>query len=130
MKRGLFILFFLFLGVGCQIICFAETPNASQIERSQEILEKEKTLRENIEKKEKVLIKKIMVTGVTLLTTNQIKDIIMPFQNHWLSKDEIQGILDAIKLTYQQKGFANQPEKMSFEIKNCALKIKVNELTR
>ena len=108
---------------------FAQALPIGQIERTQELLEKEKAFRGRIEREEKVFIKKIIVEGVTLLNEGQIKELILPFQKRWLSKDEIQQILDALTAAYRQNGYKEQPAKISFEIKKGFLKIKVDELT-
>jgi len=119
------ILFFLFLSFG--ILCFAEQPSASQIERTQEIIQKEEILRDKLKIGEKVFIKKIIVKGVTLLNEDEIKKIILPFQKHWLSKADIQQILDAIGEAYKEKGYVWQFLKTSFDIKGSCLEINVEE---
>lgn len=121
------ILFFLFLGVNNRVIYCAEDASVSKIQRSQEILEKEKALRERIEKGEKVFIKKITVSGITLLKENQIKKAILPFKNRWLSKDEIQGIVDLIIATYKQSGYSEKVPKIFYKIKKNNLNITVEE---
>ncbi len=126
----LIILFFIFLGVATGSNCFAEPASASQIQRSQELLEMEKALREQIEKGEKILIKKIVVQGVTLLTKDRVREIISPLENHWLTRDEIQTVLDLLKEAYKQKGYPNQPAKISYQIKKRSLIIEVKELGR
>ena len=97
-----FIIFILFLSISFLNFCFAQTSTASSIEKSQEILEKEKALRERIEKEEKVFIKKIIVTGVALINKEKIKEVILPHENHWLTKKEILAILDSISAVYKK----------------------------
>ena len=65
------ILLFLFLSF--ETTCFAEQPSASQIERTQEIIQEEKILRDKLKTGEKVFIKKIIVKGITLLDDDEIK---------------------------------------------------------
>lgn len=126
MKRITVIILFLFCLIGNNpIICFAQAPTASQIERSQENLEKERALRETIERGEKVFVKKIIVKGITLLTGEQIKEIIMPFQKHWLTKDDIQRLLDLLRQAYQQK--SQQIPTISYQVKERKLIISVEE---
>lgn len=130
MKKALFvILFILGLTVSPKKTCFAEVHPAGEIERTQEILEKERALREKIEKEERFFIKRITVEGVTLLSAEEIKELILPFQRRWLSQIEMQQILDALTATYHQKGHPDQPEKISFQIKRGSLKIKAEELS-
>lgn len=121
------IIFFLFLSVGYEIVCFAENPSASEIERTQEIIQEEEFLRDKLKTEEKVFIKKIIVKGITLLDEDKIKEIILPFQKHWLSKADIQQILDAIDQAYKQKGYTGVPIKISSQIKKNCLKINVEE---
>ena len=118
------ILFFLCSVIGVRQASFAQT-SASQIERTQEDLEKDRMLRENIEKGQKVFIKEIIVKGITLLTEEQIKEIILPFQKHWLSKDDIQRIIDSLQQSYQQKSQAIPI--ISYQVKGRKLIIDVEE---
>ena len=120
------ILFFLCSGAGAMEACFAQT-SASQMERALELLEKEKALRETIEKGQKVFIKKIIVKGATLLSEERIKEIILPFKNHWLTEADINSILDSITAAYKQKGYNNQPVKALYQVKKNLLKIQVVE---
>lgn len=118
---GLFFIFTLYN------LCFAQAPTVSQIERTQELTEKEEAVRNKLEEEEKVLIKKIIVHGATSLSKDQIREIVLPFQNHWLSKKDIQVIISLLKAAYNQKGYNNQPAKISFEIKKHSLKIQIEE---
>jgi len=102
--------------------------STGQILRSQEILEKEKALRERLQEEEKVFIKKIKIEGVTLLTESQIRQIISPFQKRWLTKTQIQQILELIKEAYRKNSYQNQPKGISYQIKGKELSIKVEEV--
>lgn len=62
-----------------------------------------------------------------MLDKNEIEGIISSFQKHWLNKTDIQQILDTIGQTYKQRGYANQPIKISFQIKKDCLNIEVEE---
>ncbi len=122
---GLLLIFFICLPF--KAICFAEPPSAGQIERAQEILQKEDILRNKLEKEEKIYIKKIIVKGVTLLDEDKIKEIILPFQKHWLNKTDIQQILDIIGQAYKQKGYTGLPLRIYSQIKKNCLKIEIKE---
>lgn len=98
-----------------------------EIQKTQQDLEMEKALRTEVEKGKKVLIKKITVKGATLITEDQIKEITLPFKNHWLTEADINLILDSITSAYKQKGYQNQPAKISFQIKKGYLEINVEE---
>lgn len=124
MKKILGII--LFLGICANIDNFAQiTP--SQVQRTHEILEKEKALREKIEKEEKVFIKRIVVEGASLLSKDEIDKIILPFQRHWLSKEDIQQIINLLIQTYNQKGYDASKVNISYEIKKRQLIIEINE---
>ncbi|MCM8779253.1 MAG: hypothetical protein NC898_03960 [Candidatus Omnitrophica bacterium] len=105
------------------ISSFAQTTG--EIQRSEELLEKEKRLKERIERKENVFIKKIIVEGCRLLSEDEIKEIILPFQRKWLNKEEIKEILNLFKETYEKKNLS--PPKISYQIKKHQLKIQIEE---
>jgi len=121
-------LVFLFSGINNGVIYCTENTPVSKIERSSEILETEKKLQERIDKGVKVFIKKIIVSGITLIKGDQIKEIILPFKNHWFSKDEIQVVLDSINAGYEQNGYYGKVSKISYQIKKNNLKIIVEEI--
>jgi hemolysin activation/secretion protein len=123
--RGVLALIFLFLG-SYDMHC-AEIPTASQIERSRELLEKEKSLRNELEKNNKVFIKKITLKGATALSKDQIREIILPFQRRWLSRQDIQQILDLIARAYQRAGYTGKPPQASFQLKKNNLEIQIKE---
>lgn len=106
-------------------ISSAATPSASQIERTQEILEKGEALMNKIEKKEKKFIKKIIVQGVLSFSQDQIKEIILPFQKKWLTEVDIQQILDSFKELYKRQG--KPLARISYQIKGNQLFIKAEE---
>lgn len=109
---------------------FAENPSVSQIQRTQEILEKEGALEKKIGKEEKVFIRKTTVKGAKLLTEEEIRQIVLPYQKRWFYKNEIEAIPDALKKAYQKKGLKNQPARISFRIKRNYLQINVDENPR
>ena len=117
------VILFICSVTGAREACFAQAPTASQIERTQKDLEKEKALRETIEKGQKVFIKKIIVKGATLLSEEQIKETILPFQKHWLTKEDIQRLIDSLKQLYQQQ--TQQVPTVSYEIKSRNLVINI-----
>lgn len=123
------ILFFLCSVIGAKGASFAQDHSASRIGRSQEILEKEKALRNKLDEEEKIFIKKIEVKSISLLNEDEIREITLPFQKKWLTKKDIQQILELIKETYKQKGYIGQPGKISYQIKKKSLIIRVEELT-
>lgn len=126
MKKSAFtILFFIF---GSFNLCFSQTPSTGQIEKTQQDLEKERVLRTQVEKGKKAFIKKIIVKGVALITEDRIKEIILPFKNHWLTESDINLILNSITSAYKENGYQNQPAKISFQIKKGCLEINIEEI--
>ncbi|MCM8765824.1 MAG: hypothetical protein NC920_03155 [Candidatus Omnitrophica bacterium] len=95
-----------------------------EIQRSEELLEKEKTLRGKLERKERVFIKKIVVEGTEAFSEEEIKEIVSPFEKKWLDKEEIEGILDLFKEAYKKKNLSPQ---FSYQIKKHQLKILIKE---
>jgi len=123
MKKGIIIFLAFGLIAGLSLSGLAQT--ASQVGKTTMDIEKEKELREKIEKKEKkpviekrlpepeglppegekVLIKTITVTGVTLLAQKEIDEIIAEFQNKEISLREMQKAADLITDSYRIKGY-------------------------
>ncbi|MEI7751438.1 MAG: ShlB/FhaC/HecB family hemolysin secretion/activation protein [Candidatus Omnitrophota bacterium] len=74
---------------------------------------------------EKVLIRKINVTGATILTEKEIADIVTPYQNKELPLAEMQKVADLITDAYRTQGYITSrayipPQKVEgnqFEIK-------------
>ena len=108
-------------------ICFAQDVPVSQIERTQEVLEKEEALREKLNQQEKVFINKIIVEGALLLDEEQVKEIILPFQKRWLTKDDINQIINSLKQLYSQK--TKQTPEITYQIKKHNLTINIKEVT-
>jgi len=120
-------LFFLFLCMYSQVVGYAAEATISQIQRTGETLEEEKALRDRLDRPEKRQVKKITVEGASLLEPHQIKEIILPFQGYWLAKVDIEQLLELIRQAYLQKGYTNQPDKISYQLKKKLLTIKVQE---
>lgn len=107
---------------------FALPPASQEIsaqEKTREAVEAEKSLREKTEKPEqtpvieekipgqevlpesaeKILVKSISVIGVTILSQEEIKGIISPFENKELTLKEMQKAADLITGAYRKKGY-------------------------
>lgn len=115
----------LFLILGFFYLSIAQTPPTGQIERSQEILQKEGIFKDKIEKQEKIYIKRIIVKGATLLDQEQIREIILPFQRHWLTKDDIRHLVDSLKQSYQQQ--SREVPVISYVVEGGKLIIEVKQ---
>ena len=107
---------------------FAQT-SVSQMQRAQDMLEKERTLSQKLEEPQKIYIKKIIVEGALLLSADEVKRIVSAFEKHWLTKLDIERILEALKQAYKDKGYIGEPLKISYQIKQRSLIIRVEELT-
>jgi len=112
----------IFTLMSCPAI-FAQT--VGQIEKTQIELDREKALRERLEKKkkkpevekkevpaaaplvskEKVLVKQINVTGVALLKENEVNNIIAGYTNKEITLGDMQKVADLITDAYRQKGY-------------------------
>jgi hemolysin activation/secretion protein len=117
----------LFLLLDSKFICFAQNPSISQIQRAQEVLEKEQALRERLKQKEKIFIYKIIVKGTSLLSEEQVQEIILPFQKRWLTKKIIGEILELIKKAYEEKAYTREPVKIAYQIQKKKLIIEIDE---
>ena len=107
---------------------FAQT-SVSQMQRAQDMLEKERALSQKLEEPQKIYIKKIIVEGALLLSADEVKKIVSAFERHWLTKLDIERILEALKQAYKDKGYTGEPLKISYQIKQKSLIIRVEELT-
>ena len=117
------------LAAGLPAASQAQGPSASQIQRSQEFLEKEEALQEKL--REKVFIQKIEVEGATLIPAGRIKDTVAPFQNKWLGKKDIGQIAELIRQLYYiyiEEGKSELALEVSHEVEGSILKIRIKEL--
>jgi len=122
--KSIFIILMLFpLLLGAQ--------SASTIERSQEILQEDKALRQKIEQEEGFFVKTIVLKGALRLSEGEIKDTIAPFQGQWMTKEDIRQTMDSLKSTYEKKGVETSRVNASYELKkDRTLEITVKELTQ
>jgi len=123
MRKNIIILLLSVSIISISVAIFAQT--VEQIEKTQQEIDKEKLLREKIEKEKekpkieeapapevpaaaaaegKVLVKTITVTGVTLLPEKTINEIIKANQNKELTVREMQKVADLLTDAYRQKG--------------------------
>ncbi|MCX5692198.1 MAG: BamA/TamA family outer membrane protein [Candidatus Omnitrophica bacterium] len=130
----------------------APTPEqeAGGQERTRELQEKEKALREKIEQapqapqvvqepqqepqrfqsNEKTLINQINVTGVTFISEKEVNDIISQYQNKEITMNDLQKAADMITDIYRKKGYITSraylpPQK----IENNTVEIRIIEGT-
>ena len=125
MARIAFILIFVMNMSG---VCFAQVQTPlSQIERSQELIDKEEALRNKIEAPEKIYIEEITFKGASLLSEKEIKDLAMPYEKKWLTKDDISQIINGLNELYRNKGLTGQLSDITYQIKDKRLIIEVKE---
>lgn len=123
MRKAIFVLLLTNFIIFLASASFAQT--VGEIQKSQKEIEKEKLLREKIEtekekpkieeklpqppapseSKEKVVIKNITITGVTLLSDKEVNDILLPFKNKEITLGEMQKAADMITDAYRSKGY-------------------------
>ncbi len=125
MSRTVFLLILL-IGIGTACFAQVQTP-LSQIERSQELIDKEQILRKKIDAPEKFYIEEIILEGAGLLSQKEIKDLVLPYEKKWLTKDDISQIMNAFKDLYRRKGLAEQLSDISCQVKDKRLIIEVKE---
>lgn len=98
-------------------ICFSAPVSAGTIERSREILKEDKILRQRIEENEKFFIKKVTLKGISKISEEEVQEIIVPFQGQWMTKDDIQQLIDLVKSAYAKKGVKTDKLNVNYEIK-------------
>jgi len=103
-----------------------------EIETPKKVPEKEELppLPATPESTEKAFIKEIRVSGFTILTDKEIKDIILPFENKELTLGEMQRAANMITDAYRQRGYINSLAYLPpQDIKQEILEIKVVEVS-
>ncbi len=107
--------------------CAFAQSSTSQIQQSQQLIQKEEDLRRKIQEPRKFYIKKIIIQGVSLITKESLRQIISPFEKHWLNKEDIQLLIESLSQAYLEKNAPLQPAQISYEIKGKSLLIKIKE---
>ena len=117
----------LFLLLSANLAYASQDTSMSVITKSQEMINDEKAIRERIDKDEKMLLKKAVIKGITLVGKEKITEILQPFKNHWISKDDIQAIIGSIADIYREEGRFERIEGISYKVNKNTLDIKVKE---
>lgn len=97
-----------------------------QILKTEEEIEKEKTLRRRLEEPEKFYIKKIIFEGADSLTLKDLEQIKSFFEKRWLTKEDIDKIIANLKEIYLAKNLA-LPSQIQYKIKKRQLIISIKE---
>ncbi len=106
------------IAVFCFVPCaFAAPPTAGTIDRSQELIQGDKILTQQVEKEKQYFIDKIDIKGASKLSSKEVEKIVAPFQGSWLSKKDFQKIIDSLKAAYVKKRFDTGHLKITYEIK-------------
>jgi hypothetical protein len=79
-------------------------PSAGEILRSEELMEEDRYLREEIESKKTVFIDTIIVEGMDFLPAERIAGIIAPFEHRRLTREDIQQIRELLMQAYRDTG--------------------------
>ena len=98
---------------------------APRVQKSLEDLEEYGRLEEKIKSGEKTYIKDIVVNGVTLLSRDKVKALVEPYLRHWLTRKDIQQLIDSLKEFYQKT--SQYPPEVSYRIEGYKLIIVVEE---
>ena len=107
-------------------ILFSEI-NASQVARSQELIQENEKLRKQIESEPRVYIKQVIITGSSQLSETELSEITFLFQKKWFLKKELPGIVDYICQAYKKKGIPESSFKINYQVKGEMLNIQVEE---
>ncbi len=100
-----------------------------EIEKSQQDIDKELSLRKKLEQGERYFITKIIIKGAFLIPEERIKEITQPYESHWLIQDDIQLIMNLIEEEYRKFGFSARISGISYKIERDSLTFEINELT-
>lgn len=123
----------LFIGIALIIfgivsnLAAQSVPSASEIERSQELLNEQRELNRRIYDEDKVFVERIILKGASALTSGQIDGILGAFEQKWFSRHDIQGLIDAIEMTYKNNNLPIKPQ-ISYQVNNDSLEITVKEM--
>lgn len=102
-------------------------PSASEIERSQQLLEEQKKLRERIYEEDGIFVERIILKGVGSLNSEKIDAILGPFQQKkWFSRRDIQDLIETIEAAYKNNKLPILP-KVSYRVVDSSLEITVEE---
>jgi len=111
--------------VFCFEVAFAESPSASQIQRTDELIKQGESLQKKIDGEKKTFIEEIIVEGVSLSNKDSLGELISPYHKHWLVDSDIQQIIDSVRQFYIKSG-GKTPE-ISYKIEDQKLVLRVLE---
>ncbi len=94
------------------------------------MIENDLEARRRLDKFEKVYIENISVKGASLLSEDEIEQIIEPYQKKWLAKKDIFEIMQSLEQLYSQRGYAKGDIKIYYSVSEKSLTIHVEETSR
>ncbi|MFH1396948.1 MAG: POTRA domain-containing protein [Candidatus Omnitrophota bacterium] len=118
--------------IACLILLFTQLNPAfhrlsavtvGEIEKSQQDIDKELSLRRKIEQPEKVFVKKIVLPQGCLIPKDEFERINRRFAGHWLTAQEIQELLDALTQAYIRVYPGSKPPNTAYVIEKGKLVI-------
>ena len=104
---------------------FAEPPGIGSIDRSQEMILEDEGLRRKVGEQKGIFAETIVLRGDLKLSAQEAEILIAPFRGQWLTKEDINQLLDSFKSAYVNKGIVAGRINTSYEFK----KGKVLEIT-
>jgi len=114
------------------IFCFAAyglsfaAPNASQVQRSIELIDQEEAFRSRFEQGEKLFIKEIEVKANVYIDKKSIKEIVLPYENRWISKDDLNRLIEGLRQFCAGLGYPIEQIDIFTEIISEKLEITIN----
>jgi len=107
-----------------------DPASPEQIQRSQEILQEDKMLREKIGQEIKVFIEKVVVKGADDLSKEEINNLALPYLKRWLKESEIREFIDQVKELYAKKSHDGISFEVSRKINGSTLEIIIRSISK
>lgn len=107
-----------------------DPASPEQIQRSQEILQEDKMLREKIGQEIKVFIEKVVVRGADDLSKEEINNLALPYLKRWLKESEVREFIGQVKEFYAKRSRDDSSLEINHQIKNSTLEIIVKDISR
>lgn len=117
-------LVFCLISILCTGSSLAEAPSASQIQREQDLISQDQVLRDKISEPIKYFLKEVDISGAKCLSSEEIEDLILPYQNQWVTEKDIEALKQNIEDVYRKKG---KKAKVSYRVISSKLYIEVKE---
>jgi len=99
----------------------------AQIQRSQEILDKERGFQGRFLDKDERFVREVQVKGATQVSAERIDSLVMPFKEKWVDKKEFEQLAEDIRLLYIEEGLVSPDIEVSYEAAGEVLRILVKE---